>query len=422
MSVHTTSGAAAEAAATTAGHDGIEARPSAPPSVPRGAVSRRSVLRGAGVAGATVVVVATGALSYRVFDARLLDPDHGGAFDPWRNWRDVDGPLGLVAAAILAANPHNSQPWVFDVTDTSIDVYADVSRRLGTIDPVGRELHLGLGCAIENLVIAARVRGSAPTVTLLPSGPGSDLVAHVALADAAPEPSALYDVIGDRHTNRGPYRAEVVPIDVLDDLVDTAGISGVGVHWVIDAHAKAQLGQLMVDAATAITQDEQQSRDGFAWFRPSDDSIQQHRDGLTLDALGLSPVILTVAKLLPASTRAAGDTFWVDQTRDVHTKTAAAYGIITVADTGDVTARLVGGRLLQRIQLSATDRGVAMQHMNQIIERIERERASDAEATFGPRLAELLPAGAQALAAFRVGYPVRDAGCVSRRGLSAVTR
>ena len=37
------------------------------------------------------------------------------------------------------------------------------------------------------------------------------------------------------------------------------------------------MGALMVDAAVAITADEQQSRDAFAWFRSSDDAIQRHR-------------------------------------------------------------------------------------------------------------------------------------------------
>jgi nitroreductase len=380
------------------------------------------VLHGAAVAGATVLVAATGAASYRVFDTRVLDPGHGGAFDPWRSWRGTDGALGAVAAAILAANPHNSQPWVFHVADSSIDLYADVSRRTGTLDPVAREQHVGLGCALENLVIAARVRGHAPTVVLLPSGPDSDLVAHVTLADAAPEPSEIYDAIGDRHTNRGPYRDEDVPVAMLAGLVDTAGLPGVDVHWVADDVGKAALGRLMIDAATAITHDDQQSRDSFAWFRSSDDAIQHHRDGLTLDMQGLSPVTLTVAKLLPASSRTAGDEFWVKQTRDVHTKTAAAYGIVTVTDPNDVSTRLLGGRLLQRVHLTATTRGVAVHHMNQITERIDRERTTGAEDTFGPRLAELLPSGVQALVAFRVGHPVRDARRSPRRPLSAVTR
>src|SRR6185295_2973517 len=79
-------------------------------------VSRRALLRHAGVAGVSLLVAGTGALSYRVYDQAILDPDGGPAFDPWRVWRHDPGPLGAVAAAILAANPHNSQPWLFRVS------------------------------------------------------------------------------------------------------------------------------------------------------------------------------------------------------------------------------------------------------------------------------------------------------------------
>ena len=404
--------------------ESTSARPTAKPEPQRTATapSRRSVLKVAAVSGATVVVAGTGALSYRVFDTGVLDPGGGRAFDPWHHWRDTGGPLGAVAAAILAANPHNSQPWAFHVTESAVLVYADTLRRTGALDPLGREMHIGLGCAIENLVLAARARGLAPTVTLLPDGTGSDLVAEVALAKAAKERSAVYDAIGDRHTNRGPYTSETVSADELTDLVDLTGLPGIAVHWVTADDDKATLGRLMVDAAVAITGDRQQSEDSFAWFRSSDDDVQRHRDGLTLDAQGMSPVVLTLAKLLPASSRSAGDKFWVTQTRKVHTKTAAAYGVITATDAHDVTTQLVGGRLLQRVHLTATHQGLALHHMNQITERIDRESLAGQPPEFARRFAGLLPDGVQPLSAFRIGHPVRDARPSPRRGISEVTR
>ena len=60
--------------------------------------------------------------------------------------------------------------------------------------------------------------------------------------------------------------------------------------------------------------------------------------------------------------------------------------------------------------------------MNQVTERIDRESTTGAAATFGPRLARLLPAGAQPLVAFRVGYPLREALPSPRRTIAAVTR
>ena len=155
-------------------------------------------------------------------------------------------------------------------------------------------------------------------------------------------------------------------------------------HWVTSLDDRAALGALMIDAAVAITDDEEQSRDAFAWFRSTDDEIQRHRDGLTLDGQGLSTVKSTFAKLAPPSSRRSGDEFWVRQTRDVHTRTAAAYGVITVDDPHDRRTQLVGGRLLQRIHLAATRDRIALHHMNQITERIDREQQLGRVTTFAP--------------------------------------
>src|SRR5207247_3006639 len=97
----------------------------------------------------------------------------------------ADGALGLLRAAILAANPHNSQPWLFRVTSERIDLFADTRRNLGAIDPYLREMYTGVGCALENLTLAARAGGYAPAVTLLPD-PAS--TAHAARIELSPGP------------------------------------------------------------------------------------------------------------------------------------------------------------------------------------------------------------------------------------------
>jgi hypothetical protein len=326
-----------------------------------------------------------------------------------------------VAAAILAANPHNTQPWRFRVTDTAVEVFVDPGRNIGSVDPYRREQYVGLGCALENLAVACQARGLRPDIGLLPDGPDAARVARVDLISTSPQRDARYDAIGTRHTNRGPYQRRAVPGETLAALVDTDGLPGLAVQWITDPAQMATLSRLLVDAAQAVVADEHQSRDGFAWFRSNNDAIQTHRDGLTLDAQGLSPLILSVAKLLPTSTRTAGDAFWVDQTRTVHTATAAAYGVLTTAGPDDRATQLHAGRLLQRIHLTATARGVALQHMNQITERIDAEHAAGVPATFNPRFAALLPLNAKPIVAFRVGYPVRGARPSPRRGVADVT-
>lgn len=388
----------------------------------RPGVSRRAVLRAFGIGAATVVVAGTGVLSYRVFDTAVLDPGSGRAFEPWQDWQQNPGPMGAVAAAVLAASPHNTQPWIFGVGPGAIDVFVDTSRTTGTVDPLLREQHVGLGCALENLVLACQVRGLQPQVTLLPDGADGARVAHLELSPGNLQSNALYDAIGNRHTNRGPYEDRAVPAATLAGLVDGSDLPGLSVQWIADPAPKAALGELLIDAAEALIADEQQSMDGFAWFRSSNDDVQRYRDGLVLDGQGVSPLVLGIAKLLPASSRTSGDQFWVDQTRTVHTATAAAYGVITTSSPDERATQLTAGRLLQRIHLTATSQGIALQHMNQITERIDRESTTGAAATFAPRFAGLLPPGGLPLLTFRIGYPVREGRPTPRRSAAEVTR
>jgi hypothetical protein len=180
------------------------------------------------------------------------------------------------------------------------------------------------------------------------------------------------------------------------------GLPGARLYWFSSDVDRGRVGALIVDAARAITRDDQQSRDSFRLFRSSWGDIQKHKDGLTLDTQGLSALTTAVAKLLPPSDRRGGDKFWVDQTRKTHTKTAAAYGIVAVPNSDDNAHRLMGGRLLERVHLWTALNGIALHHMNQMTERADRERQLRLLPRFGPELQGLIPDGGwQPLVAFR---------------------
>ncbi|GAA3615708.1 Acg family FMN-binding oxidoreductase [Microlunatus ginsengisoli] len=384
-------------------------------------ISRRRVLQVAGVGGATVLVAGGGLLSYRAHDTGALRPGSGTAYEPWDGWRDDPSPLGAVAAAVLAANPHNTQPWTFRVSDTSIELSTDGGRRMPTVDPYDREQQIGLGCALENLVLALDARGYRTEVATGADADHPGRLAAVEFRAGTPVASALYEAIGDRHTDRGPYRPDPVPAAVLTQLGAHDDLAGVGLTWIEDAGDRAALSALLITATEAIIADREQSEEAFSWFRSGPDDIERHRDGLTLDGQGFGPVKLAVAKLLPPSSRTDGDAFWLDQTRTVHTATAAAYGVVTADDVDDTASRLAGGRLLQRMHLRATVAGLGLQPMNQVTERIDRERSLGRTSALAAPLARLLADGGQPLVAFRIGYPTRAARRSPRRPVSAVT-
>jgi len=158
----------------------------------------------------------------------------------------------------------------------------------------------------------------------------------------------------------------------------------------------------------------------IAWFRQSWDEIQRQRDGITVDAAGLSDLTAALAKLLPAHSRTATDEAWLDATRDREARTAAAYGILAVHDATDNRQRLEGGRLLERIHLWVTGHGLALQHMNQLTERADRELELAIKPQFGDALGELVPTGWQALPSVRIGHPTHTPHKSPRRPSEAV--
>ncbi len=83
----------------------------------------------------TVVVVGGGV--WRAYDQGVFSVGQGPAYEPWKDWRNNsdEGALPLVRAAILAASPHNTEPWLFKVTNSSIELYIDRKRNVGALDP-----------------------------------------------------------------------------------------------------------------------------------------------------------------------------------------------------------------------------------------------------------------------------------------------
>ena len=160
------------------------------------------------------------------------------------------------------------------------------------------------------------------------------------------------------------------------------------------------------------------ANDGFATVGAD---IQKFRDGPTLDAAGLPPVMTAIAKMFPPPSADTNHRYWLDATRDVHVATAPVFGLIAVRDLYDRAQTLRAGRVWQRIHLWATSQGIAMQPLNQPVELVDRERELNKEHHAAQVLADLTgdPAWKPTFA-FRAGYSVREALASPRRPVEQV--
>lgn len=373
-------------------------------------MTRRRFLHVAGGVGATVATAAVGGGAYRAVDQGVFATGEGPAYAAWSDaaGKGGDGPLNLVRAAVLASNAHDSQPWLFRVAPTRIDLFADPGRGTGANDALGRELIISLGCALENLLLAAGPNGLAATSALFPDPADPNHAARIDLAPGKTAASALFDAIPNRHTDRAAYKQTPVAAESLAEMTALNDAADVSIVWFTAQPERRAFADLTVKATEAYIADTGQSVDSFAWWRGDWDELQRRKDGVTLDAAGLPPLTRALGKLLPDISRAQSDDAWLKGTKDPQVSTAAAFGVIVVRDHRDAVQRLQTGRFYQRMHLWTTANALAMQPLNQTVERRDRELAADLPPEIGRALDALMPEpGWQAVMPFRIGHPAQ---------------
>jgi hypothetical protein len=389
-------------------------------------LNRRSMLAWSGA----TLFAACSAGMFTIAVARQALPD-GDAYAPWQLWNapQLRGtPLALVAAATLAANPHDTQPWLFRVREDGVDIYADLSRNLGAMDGFVREMHLGLGCAIQNALLAAGTNGYDAVLEVVPGSllnlterraPVHAATIHLTKTHAT-FPDSLARAIPYRHTNRYAYdRTKPLSHEWLEFAAHADISDDVRVFLFGDGPQRRVFDSAVIDATEAIIADAVMIADSDRWVRTSSDEIAKHRDGPTLEAAGLSPFTLLMAKWLPLPQGMAHQA-WLGQTRDTQVATAPVVGLIAVRDRYDRQCAIAAGRTWQRLHLTATVAGIGMQPLNQPIEMVDRERQTGRGRRWEGRMTELTGQEWQATFAFRAGWPSEAAPASPRRRLQDV--
>lgn len=107
----------------------------------------------------------------------------------------------LVHYATLAASSHNTQPWLFKLETNRIRILPDLSRRCPAVDPDDHHLYASLGCAAENLLLAAEAAGLKCRYAYDASTSG----VQIDFEETSPSRSPLFEAIPTRQCSRVEY-------------------------------------------------------------------------------------------------------------------------------------------------------------------------------------------------------------------------
>lgn len=267
----------------------------------------------------------------------------------------------LVRYATLAASGHNTQPWRFRLHSDRIDILPDVSRRTPAVDPDDHHLFVSLGCAAENLAIAAAATGRPGELTI---DPADDAGATYRFSSGPPQSLALFDAIPKRQSTRLDYDGRPVPAADLDALREAASTPGVEMALITDRARIDRIRDLVLQGNGTQLADAAFVRELKHWIRFNARAAMMTGDGLFAAASGTPSLPTWLGNVMfdLVFTAAAENEKYARQMN------SSAGVAVFVADRADREHWIKVGRACQRFALAATGLGLKLAFVNQPVE------------------------------------------------------
>jgi hypothetical protein len=264
----------------------------------------------------------------------------------------------LVMMATRAPSVHNTQPWRLHTTLDGLALYRDRTRQLGALDPAGREMLLSCGALLHHLEVAARAIGFGAEVSLDLRGDAVALIALVQGADATEAELAAAVAILHRHTYRGRFEAEAVSPSELE-RVAAAVTAQDGLLRVVRTDELTEVEVLVSRAERSLHEVDGYDQELARWVWHGADDLARGD--------GLPPASVDHGEGRAESLE--GRAFVTPRGRPDEPPQPEHPLVVLLSSVGDTAADWVqAGRALSALCLSATEAGLLVQPIGQVID------------------------------------------------------
>jgi hypothetical protein len=263
----------------------------------------------------------------------------------------------IVRYATLAPSGHNSQPWKFRLSETSIEIIPDLTYSLPFVDDTNRELFISVGCALENLCIAATHFGYQTFATLQ-----SDNTILVKFTQTDIAENQLFAQIEKRQTNRAVYRQPHFSADELVQIQNFGKEENVSLYFFeIGSEEANRLTDFIAQGNDFQMNNDEFKNEILKWIRYNRKDINRQKNGLTYEALGFpsipQPLGKPVARLFLNGK--------LQNNTDRKAIASSSHLVMFTSKNNTVQEWLNLGRTLQRFLLHTSAMKIANAYMNQ---------------------------------------------------------
>jgi hypothetical protein len=339
-------------------------------------LSRRNFIL---LAGTTSVIVAAGSAAIN------LDAMPSNAIAPWSKSKSTDSDIRkrVLSYAILAPNPHNIQPWLVDLRQPErIDLYCDRTRLLPQTDPFSRQILIGHGAFLELLDLAASVEGHRTEITYFPKGEFGDRiddrpVASIRLIpDSNRKPDPLFQQILKRRSAKVPFDSAKPLMPEHAKGLATAYTSPDCKLSITTENSQVLGLQGIVRSGMEIEMRTPRThQESLDLIRIGAKEVEQHRNGISLTGapIGWARILGFISREKLADPNSQAFQSGVTKYRNIAEASPAFAWMTTSRNTRSL--QLAVGRAYARLNLKATELGVAMHPMSQVLQEYEEMQA-----------------------------------------------
>jgi hypothetical protein len=267
----------------------------------------------------------------------------------------------LIKLASKAPSGHNSQPWRFKIQDVGIEIHPDFRFSLPVVDPNFRELYISLGCAAENIRVAANHDSIRAVRSVETDANGVKYISIRLVEKEVKHGGVSIETITNRQSNRSLYNHKIIDEEVISNLKQVRLESNIQSYFFGKGSQEFSTITDFIKRGNEIQMNDPKFKEELlSWIRFNKKDIEKSNSGLTYEVMGSPPMPKLLGKMVVKSFLRPGKQNRTDEDKI----NSSSHFVVLTSRNNTLEEWISLGYSLERLLLKMTDLGIANAYLN----------------------------------------------------------